>query len=278
MELDLVEELGEFPALAYRDTFAPHVPEPIAGAALPPGWEGLYFPFRVPLADLREDGSPARDGILPEFGLPIRRYAGEDTTFHRPLRYGDPVRQRTRAGTVTEKTGRSGRLVFADLVRTFHCAGELAVESVWHDVFLEANPGSPRQPEPAPDRPADWTETLIMDRRMLFRFSAITFNTHRIHYDLDWARTAENLPDLLVHGPLLRLLLLDSVVRQHPDRAVHGYRFRALAPTLAETMITISGRSDDDGAGVFALDQDHGILAEGRIDWADPVLEPTEGR
>jgi 3-methylfumaryl-CoA hydratase len=265
------EPLGTAAAAAYRGTFATSDAEPAAGGELPPGWEGLTFPFDAPLADLRPDGSPARDGVLPEIDLPRRMYAGEDTVFHRPLRFGDTLEQTVRIGSVIEKTGRSGRLLFADLVREYRVRGELAVESTWHDVFLEAAaadgpaPAVVHPPDPAPE----WTEDAVLDARQLFRFSALTFNTHRVHYDGAWATEVEGLDGLLVHGPLTRILLLDAARRHRPGAAA-SYEFRATAPTYVDSAFTLQGRTTSDGSTeVVAVDALRGVLARGVVSWRD---------
>jgi 3-methylfumaryl-CoA hydratase len=268
MAVTRTEVLATQAAAAYRDTFAPTVPEPGPGEQLPPGWEGLYFPFDTPFPQLRPDGSPAVDGVLPEFGLPRRMYAGEDTVFHRPLRFGDEVGRTTRLGEVARKEGRRGRLVFADVVREHRVGGELAIESTWHDVFLEKSTGDePPRAHAAPDVEPDWREQVELDSRHLFRFSALTFNTHRIHYDRDWAREVEGLDDLLVHGPLTRMLLLDAAVRHAPDARPAAYTFRALAPVLVDTPFTVAGHDEDGVTEVFALDGQGGLLARGRVAW-----------
>lgn len=262
------ETLTTTAAAAYRSTFAPHAPAPVVGGELPPGWEGVTFPFDVAFEDLRPDGTPARDGVLPEFDLPRRMYAGEDTVFHRPLRFGDELTQEVRAGAIVEKSGRSGRLVFADLVREYRAGGELAVESTWHDVFLEATPpGAPPPPvQPAPTDPADWVEELELDARQLFRFSALTFNTHLVHYDRAWARDVEHLDDLLVHGPLTRILLLDAA-RRHRSGSVAAFRFRAVAPVYVDRRVRIEGRTAGAATEVIAVDAGGGVLARGTVDW-----------
>ncbi|GGH47007.1 MaoC family dehydratase N-terminal domain-containing protein [Microbacterium album] len=262
------QRLEPFPAEAYRGTFAPDDESAAPGAALPPGWEGVYFPYDAPLADLREDGSPARDGVLPEFDLPRRMYAGEDAVYHRPLRIGDVVEQTARAGSVVEKTGRSGRLVFADVVREFRVGGELAAESVWHDVFLEGGSGGAAGPAPADVPDGAWAEPLTLDERQLFRFSALTFNTHRVHYDLAWAREREGLDGLLVHGPLIRILLLDAVRRHEIGARISAFRFRARAPFLVGTTATIRGWRDGEQTRVALVDADGGLLAQGDVSWA----------
>ena len=261
------ESLDLRAAAAYRSTFAPTAAAPGPGRDLPPGWEGLTFPFDVPFADLRPDGTPARDGILPPFDLPRRMYAGEDTVYHRPLRFGDEITQEARAGSIVEKTGRAGRLVFADIERSYAVGGEIAIETVWHDVFLEAPTADAPAPrvEPAPASPADWTEDAVLDARQLFRFSALTFNTHLVHYDRAWAQGPEGLDDLLVHGPLTRILLLDAAGR-HDSRRVAAFAFRASAPIFVDRAFRLEGRADGSTTEVLAV-ADGGVLARGTVTW-----------
>jgi 3-methylfumaryl-CoA hydratase len=264
-------------AEAYRGTFAP-AHEPLrAGDALPPGWEGAYFPFAVPLADLRPDGTPARDGVVPEVDLPRRMYAGEDTEFYEPLHVNDRVSQTTTLGTVTQKTGKSGRLTFVDVVREYSVEGRIAVRSVWHDVFLEApSPDAPVRP-PRRDTEAaasaDWIETTRLDIRQLFRFSALTFNTHLVHYDRAWAQGVEGLPDLLVHGPLARILMMDAALRRVTDGTgrrpqARSLSFRALSPMLVDREIRYAGRTVKGVTTVTALDTEDVLLATAEVSWA----------
>jgi 3-methylfumaryl-CoA hydratase len=253
------------PAVDYRGTFAPLAPEPAEGGELPAGWEGLYFPFDAPLRDLRPDGSPADDGVLPDIDLPRRLYAGENTVFHRPLVYGAAVEQRTALASITRKNGRNGELVFADIERSYFSGGELAITSVWHDVFLGAS--VPRPPQPADGVSWDHDETLTPDSRQLFRFSAITFNSHRVHYDRAWAVEVENLDDLLVHGPLTRVLMLDAVARWKPGRRVAAFGIASLAPVLVDRELRIVARETDAGADVLALDATGSVLARGSVVW-----------
>ncbi|MGA9870569.1 MAG: MaoC family dehydratase N-terminal domain-containing protein [Rhodococcus sp. (in: high G+C Gram-positive bacteria)] len=259
------EALRVAPAAAYRGTFAPTVEEPKSTGELQPGWEGLYFPFDAALADLRPDGSPTDDGVLPVIDLPRRMYAGEDTVFHRPLAYDDVVEQRVQVGAIVEKEGRGGRLVFADVERKYYVDGELAISTVWHDVFLEAaKPGAvTKPPAPAPDVEWDWSESSTLDARQLFRFSALTFNTHLVHYDRDWARNVEGLQDLLVHGPLVRILLLDLAVRSQPGVRVRSFSLQMQAPVFVDTEVQLVGRVTDAGSEVFVLDAENRVLARG---------------
>ncbi|MEN0021733.1 MAG: MaoC family dehydratase N-terminal domain-containing protein [Microbacterium sp.] len=259
---------------AYRGTFAASDPVLDAGDALPAGWEGVFFPFAVPLADLRPDGTPARDGVVPEIDLPRRMYAGETTEFLRPIRVGDEVTQTTTLGGVVEKSGSRGRLTFVDIAREYAVAGEVAVRSVWHDVFLEAaDPDTPQRaplPQPSVAAEADWVEEISLDARQLFRFSALTFNTHLIHYDRAWAREVEGLPDLLVHGPLTRILLMDAARRHADGRVPTRLDMRAIAPILVDRPLRlVGGRVTADGLRVTAIDPDDVVLATADITFSE---------
>lgn len=256
---------------AYRGTFAADERTRDAAAELPPAWEGVFFAFAVPLADLRPDGTPARDGVIPEIDLPRRMYAGETTEFLRPVRIGDEVTQTTSLGEVVEKNGSSGRLMFVDVEREYAVDGDVAIRSVWHDVFLEqADPDAPaRPPRTDPDAAASaaWIDGLTLDARQLFRFSALTFNTHLIHYDRAWARDVEGLPDLLVHGPLTRILLMDAARRHAPGRVPVSLDVRAIAPVLVDRPLRIAGAETDAGTRVTLLDADDTVLAIAEIVW-----------
>lgn len=262
----------------YRGTFAPADPAPALGEQLPPAWEGIYFPFEVALADLRPDGSPARDGVIPEVDLPRRLYAGEDTEFLLPVRYGEEVTQRTSLGSVVEKDSARGRLVFVDLVREYTVGGQVAIRSTWHDVFLPAaadpaEEAKPARRDPAAAESAQWVEEVVLDARQLFRFSALTFNTHLIHYDRGWARNVEGVPDLLVHGPLTRILLMDAARRHHPDRAATSLEMRATAPMFVDQPVRLCGRTEaveeeSERTRVTAVDADDAVVATADIQWA----------
>lgn len=266
------ERIASTTVEAYRGTFAAADSVLAEGAALPAGWEGVFFPFDAALADLRPDGTPARDGVIPEIDLPRRMYAGETTEFLRPIRIGDDVTRTTALGSVVEKSGSRGRLVFVDIEREYVVDGEPAVRSVWHDVFLEAAdpdaPPRPPRPDPAVVADAEWHEELTPDARQLFRFSALTFNTHLIHYDRAWARDVEDLPDLLVHGPLTRILLMDAARRNVPGRRAARLDVRAVAPVLVDRPLRIVGRTTGGTTRVTAVDGDDVVLATADVDWA----------
>lgn len=256
---------------AYRGTFAAAEERRDAGTPLPPAWEGVFFPFAAPLADLRPDGTPARDGVIPEIDLPRRMYAGETTDFLGPITLDDEVTQTTALGSVVEKTGSSGRLTFVDVEREYRVGGETVIRSAWHDVFLEnTDPEAPVRPprtDPEAAASADWIDEFTLDARQLFRFSALTFNTHLIHYDRAWARDVEGLDDLLVHGPLTRILLMDAARRHVPDRVPATLNVRAMAPVLVDRPIRFAGRTIADTTTVTALDAVDTVLALAEVAW-----------
>lgn len=262
------DAIRRWPADAYRSTFAPS--DSSHADQLPPGWHKLYFVAAPALELLRPDGTPREDGVTPDIALPRRLYAGEELAFHRPIRYGETLELSTRLGAVTEKDGSSGRLVFVTLESSILSDAELVVSIRQHDVFL-GDGGAPRALAAGPARAdLDWLEETRITPEQLFRFSALTFNTHRIHYDRDWVRRVEGQPDLLVHGPLLEMLLLDFAVRHLSGREITGFSVRIHAPTYVDTTVRFAGAVRPEGADVWVLDADGGILVSGRVTGAQP--------
>lgn len=202
-----------------------------AGAALPPLWHWFYFLPRAPQATLSIDGHPQRGGFMPPISLPRRMFAGSRLRFLRPLLIGQPARREGEIRAISQKTGRSGTLAFVTVAYRYLQHGELCIEEEQEIVYRE--PGAPvAAPVPIelPLAPAEaWTRTVTPDPRLLFRFSALTFNAHRIHYDRPYAINEEGYPGLVVHGPLTAVLLLE-LVRQHSQRPISSFSFRGMAP------------------------------------------------
>ena len=142
------------------------------------------------------------------------------------------------------------------------------MRSTWHDVFLEASaaPGRAPRTDPSAAARAAWIDEIVLDARQLFRFSALTFNTHLVHYDRRWARETEGLADLLVHGPLLRILLVDAARRHAPGRRIAALRVRMTAPAFVDTMIRLCGSSD--ASRIVALGPGDVVLATAEVDGA----------
>jgi 3-methylfumaryl-CoA hydratase len=235
------------------------------GAALPPLWHWLYF---LPLhrqSEIGPDGHARRGGLLPPVPLPRRMWAGSRFEFRTPLRVGDAVTRTSTIEDVREKTGRSGRLAFVTLRHELRCnrASEAALVE-WHDiVYREAKRAS--DAEPLPQRAsadAQWQRTIVPDAVLLFRYSALTFNGHRIHYDRVHATQVEGYPGLVVHGPLIATLLMDLLQRQVPPTDVASFAFKAVRPSFDGHALALCGRRDGADARLWALDHEGWLAME----------------
>jgi 3-methylfumaryl-CoA hydratase len=226
------------------------------GAALPPLWQWFYFLPKVAQSQLGEDGHPLKggSGFMPPIPLPRRMFAGARLKFLAPLRIGEAAARSAEILSVSEKAGKSGRLAFVTVRYTYAQAGKVAIEEEQDIVYREAA----TEPVPAPI-PADWApppegawvETVEPDTRLLFRFSALTFNAHRIHYDRPYAIDVERYPALVVHGPLTAMLLME-LVRRRAGRPIVGYSFRGLAPLFDTAPFRLIGRPGGDAVELSA--------------------------
>ncbi|HYB69249.1 MAG TPA: MaoC family dehydratase N-terminal domain-containing protein [Candidatus Bathyarchaeia archaeon] len=238
------------PANLLRLTLGREEPELGAGDVLPPGWQCLYFLPRFTLEGLRPDGSPLDTGVIPPMPLPRRMFAGERFRFHRPLRIGDPVRRETELADVSVKSGGTGTLVFATVVQRIFTPEGLAIEEERRTVFREEVAAGERNQaprrEPAPTD-APWRRRIVPDPVLLFRFSALTFNSHRIHYDRPWAMEREGYPGLVVHGPLTSTLLVDFARDHAAGRRLVTYETQARAPLFDTAPFELRGRLTADG-------------------------------
>jgi 3-methylfumaryl-CoA hydratase len=226
-------------------------PEPRAGDPLPPCWHWLYFLPTHRQSELGTDGHAKRGGFLPPVPLPRRMWAGSRLAFHRPLAIGASIARTSRIADVSIKEGRAGPLVF---VRVAH---EVTDERgpVLTDEHTIVYRNHPRPEDPAPPvqtapSEAEWTREIRPDPVLLFRYSALTFNGHRIHYDRRYVTEVEGYPGLVVHGPLIATLLLDLLRRSLPDATVSGFEFRATKPTFDAAPFFVCGCRAGDGASV----------------------------
>lgn len=201
------------------------------GDALPPLWHWFYFLPRAPQSRLGEDGHPQRGGFIPPIPYPRRMFAGARLRFHRPLAIGQTARREGVIRNVVQKSGRSGSLAFVTVGYSFYQQGELCIDEEQDIVYREPGPPVPApQPIELPPLPAGaWSRLVAPDTRLLFRFSALTFNAHRIHYDRPYAIGEEGYPGLVVHGPLTAVMLLE-LVRHSAARPIVGFSFRGQAP------------------------------------------------
>ncbi|MDE2793490.1 MAG: MaoC family dehydratase N-terminal domain-containing protein [Gemmatimonadota bacterium] len=212
------------------------------GDPLPLGWHWFYFQQPLRASSLGVDGHERRGAFMPEVDLPRRMWAGGTLRSLGPVRIGERVELRSRVTGVEEKRGKSGRLVFVTVGQTVLQGGRPCVEEEQVIVYRGAGPRpTVGASAPGPAREAVWNETFLPTSVTLFRFSALTNNAHRIHYDHPYATDEEGYPDLLVHGPLTALLLLDAAER-HGAGQVTRFRYRALAPLFVGRRITLVGR------------------------------------
>ncbi|MFO1320511.1 MAG: MaoC family dehydratase N-terminal domain-containing protein [Burkholderiales bacterium] len=222
--------------------------EPVAGTELPPLWHWLYFLPMARHSEIGPDGHPKRGGFLPPVPLPRRMWAGSRLSFLQPVRVGDALTRESRILDVAGKTGRSGSLVFVTVCHEYSHASGLAIREE-HDIVYRDNP-QPGQPSPPPQTaPANesFSRPITPDPVLLFRFSALTFNGHRIHYDRPYVTEVEGYPGLIVHGPLIATLLLDLLRRNLPTARVTAFRFRAVRPVFDIHAFTVCGRDEGDG-------------------------------
>lgn len=240
---------------------------PVEGTVLPPLWHWLYFLPLYRQSELGSDGHARKGGFLPPVPLPRRMWAGSQITFQAPLRVGDRLSRESTIAAVNVKRGRGGTLVF---VKVLHLIsrdsepGEALRE--YHDiVYREApKPDEPaRAPQPAPPS-CSWKRTITPDDVLLFRYSALTFNGHRIHYDRRYVAEVEGYPGLVVHGPLLATLMLDLLRRERPDSEVAAFEFRALRPVFDLHPFDVCGEpaSDGRGARLWVRDADGHLAME----------------
>jgi 3-methylfumaryl-CoA hydratase len=220
----------------------------------------------APTAALGPDGHPLRDdrpaSFLPPVPLPRRMWASSKLEFLAPLKVGEAVTRVSRVASVTEKTGGTGQLVFVDIAHKTSGESGLAVREVQSLVYRAApEPGSPAAPPPLGEGrfdPGEWTahRAIIPTEALLFRYSALTFNSHRIHYDAPYAGAEENYRGLVVHGPLTATLLLDLAQCQLGDNALKTFAFRGISPAICGEMLHLVLRSKDAAIelGAFAAD------------------------
>jgi 3-methylfumaryl-CoA hydratase len=226
-------------------------PAPQPGDVLPPGWHWLFFNGAVRASELGEDGHPKRGGFLPPVPLPRRMWAGGRLGFPGAVRVGETVRRHSEIKSVEIKHGRSGQLVFVVVKHQIFGSAGLAIEEE-HDIVYRPAP-EPGAAAPAPQAaPQDgkWQKTIRPDPVLLFRYSALTFNGHRIHYDWPYVTKVEGYPGLVVHGPLTSTLLLELVRAQAPQRRLVQYTYRGLSPLFDGAPYTVNGRPEADGATV----------------------------
>lgn len=225
--------------------------QPLAGDALPPLWHWIYFWSVCRQSEVGTDGHPQRGGFLPPVPLPRRMWAGGRLRFAAPLPIGAAAEKVSRIASVDVKQGRTGALAFVTVQHTVRHQGQLCLTEE-HDIVYRdlPQPGAPVVlPKSAPGD-ARWSRRVEPDPVLLFRYSALTFNGHRIHYDRSYVTGVEGYPGLIVHGPLIATLLADLVAREMPQAVMREFNFRSVGTLFDTEPFTLCGKPAADGKSV----------------------------
>jgi 3-methylfumaryl-CoA hydratase len=255
-------------------------PAPAPGDALPPGWQWLFFNPVAAQAELGDDGHPVRTprSFLPPLALPRRMWAGSRVRYLAPLAVGATATRHSRIERIVPKEGRGGRMCFVTVVHRIASEGRDRIVEEQDIVYREASTGpvsatpAAAVGTPTPAASATWRRALRPDPVLLFRYSALTFNGHRIHYDRPYAREIEHYRDLVVHGPLTATLLQAHAVDAMPGRTLDGFEFKGLRPLFVNEPLVLC--ADADGADRLALralgpDGDTAMMATARFQSRD---------
>ncbi len=242
-------------------------PAPRNGDAAPPLAHWLYFLPAYRQSEAGPDGHALKGEFMPPVPLPRRMWAGSRIEFPRPLVVGSKVERISRIADVVLKQGRSGPLVFVTVRHEVSDSGGLVIADE-HDLVYRGEAALATRPAPAP-RGAAWRREIHPDPVLLFRYSAVTFNSHRIHYDQPYATRVEGYPGLVVHGPLIATLLLDLLRRNAPGVAVKRYRFRAMKPLYDIANFFLCGVPDESSrsARLWTRDADGELTMDATADW-----------
>ncbi|MBU9545933.1 MaoC family dehydratase N-terminal domain-containing protein [Burkholderia multivorans] len=252
---DSVDRITPAPIRLLRATLDDAEPSALPDV-LPPLWHWLYFLPGERQSNIGTDGHARRGGFLPPVALPRRMWAGGRLQFLRPLAVDTPIQRRSTIANVQSKSGRSGQLVFVTVLHEIGDAQGVAIREEQDIVYRDAPPpaaaGTPAPAaQPAPTD-AQYSRIVTPDPVLLMRFSALTFNGHRIHYDRPYAMEEEGYPGLVVHGPLIAMLLMEELRRRHPGKTIRAFDFKAVSPLFDTAPFTVNGKLEGHTARVWA--------------------------
>ncbi len=242
-------------------TLGQAVPE--QGQDLPPLWQWCFFQDPLPESALGTDGHPARGGFLPPADKRNRMWAGGRIEFLHPLRAGEAA---TRVSTITqveEKTGRSGSLLFVTVRHDYSQDGRLAIREEQDIVYREPTP--PKQGSGEALAQGEWHETIAPTPTLLFRYSAVTFNGHRIHYDYPYVTGTEGYAGLVVHGPLIATLSLRAFCRAHPEATLRRFSYRGVRPLIAPQPFEVGGHVTQPGVATLWAGNADGLAQQAEV-------------
>ncbi|UOK35913.1 FAS1-like dehydratase domain-containing protein [Pseudomonas palleroniana] len=242
-------------------TFGEEVPSD--GEAIAPLWQWCFFQDPLPEAALGTDGHPVRGGFLPPADNRNRMWAGGRIEFVQALRAGAAA---TRVSTITaveEKAGRTGSLLFVTVRHDYSQDGRLAIREEQDIVYREPTPPKQGGGEALPL--SEWREAVEPTPTLLFRYSAVTFNGHRIHYDYPYVTGTEGYPGLVVHGPLIATLSLRAFCRAHPEARLRRFAYRGVRPLIAPQPFEVGGRITSDGVAELWAGNADGLAQQAQV-------------
>lgn len=247
------DDLSPFPAQALAAVLD-HDMLPQKGDALPPTWHWLYFLEAPPSSATGSDGHPKKGGFLPPVPLPRRMWAAGNLQIGQPLVLGLAAQKKSTIRSVDLKEGKSGALVFVNLEHALYQNDQLCILEQQNLVYRDMpSAPAPLAPGEFAAQEADWTKTCVPDPMLLFRYSALTYNSHRIHYDRNYATQSEFYPALVVHGPLQATLLLDFVGTQAADKRLGRFSFRAVRPIFDDAPFKLCGKRNGDQVKLWTV-------------------------
>ena len=266
-ECDVTAEPSDILAATFDRDDAPLQP----GDPIPPGWHWYYFHEVVRMSDIANDGHRKRGGFMPPVPLPRRMWAGSELSFHRPITVGEHITRTSTITDVTVKDGKTGTLCFVTARHEIAGRGGLATVEDHTTVYRgAADPNAtPPKPPPAPAE-AVWRRTINPSPVLLFRYSAVTMNSHRIHFDHVYVTEVEGYPGLVVHGPLTTTLLLDLFRREMPNATPTRFKVRAISPLYDTNDFTVEGAPGEAGAAkLWARNHEGGLSQSAEIEFAE---------
>jgi 3-methylfumaryl-CoA hydratase len=264
---EFTDQMTLAPVKALIATLDRNDPDPKLGDYLPELWHWLYFLPMAKQSNIGPDGHPQRGGFLPPVPLPRRMWAGGRFQWHQAITLGEEVTRRSTVKSVTHKSGRTGDLVFVLVEHQLFGPQGLALTEE-HDIVYRplASPNDvPPAPTAAPSD-SDWEVKIDPSPVLLFRYSALTFNGHRIHYDRKYVTEVEGYPGLIVHGPLISTMLVDQFRLQFPQRKLASFEFKALRPTFDINHFYVCGKVNEENltAELWAKDHEGWLTMSGK--------------
>ncbi|NKC33531.1 MaoC family dehydratase N-terminal domain-containing protein [Falsiroseomonas selenitidurans] len=245
------------------DSFGP-------GSALPPHWFSLFFADVARQSEIGPDGHPRRGAFLPPIPLPRRMGAGRRTRIHGALQVGDAATKTIEVAAIEPKQARTGQIVVLTMRQTISARGMILAVDEFDAVYREAVPPGAQSastpPVPAPDGAA-WSDAVLLDPVLVFRYSAVTWNSHRIHYDADYARDAEGYPATVQNGGLTMHLIVDAALKRAPGPLL-GFTARLRRPLFVGQTVTLAGAAPVGGRmAAWAAAPDGTLAAEMELEF-----------